>query len=122
MDSYQARFRLSVYKIPAVYLSGAKNVCFCTIGDFGSPTMVLADARFIFLCQNEHVFCKCGIFNYSCTDNEPYVGPQGFGGSGEKGYLFSGTWGALVIILGELGSKLLVLGLREPCPKVNYKF
>ena len=27
--SYQAPFRLSVYKIPAVYLSGAKNVCFC---------------------------------------------------------------------------------------------
>ena len=26
--SYQALFRLSVYKIPAVYLSGAKNVCF----------------------------------------------------------------------------------------------
>ena len=37
--SYQALFRLSVYKIPAVYLSGAKNVCFCTIRDFGSPTM-----------------------------------------------------------------------------------
>ena len=36
--SCQALFRLSVYKIPAVYLSGAKNVCFCTIGDFGSPT------------------------------------------------------------------------------------
>ena len=36
--SYQALFRLSVYKIPAVYLSGAKNVCFCTIRDFGSPT------------------------------------------------------------------------------------
>ena len=26
--SYQALFILSVYKIPAVYLSGAKNVCF----------------------------------------------------------------------------------------------
>ena len=26
--SYQALFRLSVYKIPAVYLSGAKIVCF----------------------------------------------------------------------------------------------
>ena len=26
--SYQALFRLSVYKIPAVYLSDAKNVCF----------------------------------------------------------------------------------------------
>ena len=36
--SYQALFRLSVYKIPATYLSGAKNVCFCTIRDFGSPT------------------------------------------------------------------------------------
>ena len=36
--SYQALFRLSVYKIQAVYLSVAKNVCFCTIRDFGSPT------------------------------------------------------------------------------------
>ena len=36
--SYQALFRLSVYKIRAVYLTGAKNVCFCMIGDFGSPT------------------------------------------------------------------------------------
>ena len=36
--SYQALFKLSVYKIPAVYLSGAKNVCFCTIRNFGSPT------------------------------------------------------------------------------------
>ena len=40
--SYQALFRLSVYKIPAVYLSGAKNVCFCTIRDFGSPDYFLA--------------------------------------------------------------------------------
>ena len=39
--SYQALFRLSVYKIPAVYLSGAKNVCFCTIRDFGSPTIII---------------------------------------------------------------------------------
>ena len=38
--SYSAHFRLSVYKIPAVYLSGAKKVCFCTIGDFGSPTRI----------------------------------------------------------------------------------
>ena len=37
--SYQALIRLSLYKIPAVYLSGAKNVCFCTIRDFGSPTI-----------------------------------------------------------------------------------
>ena len=36
---FQALFRLSVYKIPAVYLTGAKNVCFCTIRDFGSPAI-----------------------------------------------------------------------------------
>ena len=39
--SYQALYRLPVYKIPAVYLSGAKIVSFCTIGDFGSPTIRL---------------------------------------------------------------------------------
>ena len=38
-------------------------------------------------------------------------GPQGFGGSGENGYLFSGSLGALVIILGELGSKLTIFGI-----------
>ena len=37
--SYQALFSLSVYEIPAVYLSGAKNVCFCMIRDFGSLTI-----------------------------------------------------------------------------------
>ena len=36
------------------------------------------------------------------------LGPQGFG---ENGYLFLGSCGALVIILGDLGSKLLVLGI-----------
>ena len=39
--SYQALFRLSEYKIPAVYLAGAKNVCFCTIRDFGFPTIYM---------------------------------------------------------------------------------
>ena len=39
------------------------------------------------------------------------LAPQGFWGSGEKGYLFSGSWGALLIILGELGSKHILLGI-----------
>ena len=39
-------------------------------------------------------------------------GPKGFWGSGEKGYLFSGSWGALVIIFRDLRSKLTVLGIR----------
>ena len=38
-------------------------------------------------------------------------GPQRFWGSGENGYLFTGSWGALVNILEELGSKLKVLGI-----------
>ena len=36
-------------------------------------------------------------------------GPPGVRGSGEKGYLFSGSLGVLVIILGEVGSKLIVM-------------
>ena len=39
------------------------------------------------------------------------IGPHGFWGSGENGYLFSGSWEALVIIFGNLGSKLIVLGI-----------
>ena len=46
-----------------------------------------------------------------------FMGPQGFWGSGENGYLFSGIWGALVIILGELGSKLIILGIFGALPK-----
>ena len=37
--------------------------------------------------------------------------PQGFWGSGVNGYLFSGSWGALLIIFRDLGSKLIVLGI-----------
>ena len=36
-------------------------------------------------------------------------GPPGFG---KEGYFFSGSWGALVIILGDLGSKLIVLEIE----------
>ena len=36
------------------------------------------------------------------------LGPQGFWGSGENDYLFSGSWGAMVIIFRDLGSKLIV--------------
>ena len=39
------------------------------------------------------------------------LGPQGFWGSGENGYLFSGSWGALVIIFRDLGSKFIVWGI-----------
>ena len=50
--------------------------------------------------------------NYILIDNDSLLGPpQGFWGSGEKGYLFSGSWGALLIILGELGSKHILLGI-----------
>ena len=39
------------------------------------------------------------------------MGPRVFFLSGEKGYLFSGSLGALVIIFRELGCKLMVLGI-----------
>ena len=49
--SYQTPFRLSVYKIPAVYLSGAKNVCFCTIRDFGPPTNHVNNGNILSSCK-----------------------------------------------------------------------
>ena len=39
--AYQALCRLSGYKIPGVYLSSATYLCFCTIRDFGSPTITM---------------------------------------------------------------------------------
>ena len=39
--AYRALFRLSVYKIPAVYISGAKYSCFCKIRDIGAPTIMM---------------------------------------------------------------------------------
>ena len=47
--SYQALYRLSVYKIPAVYLSGAKMCVFCTIRDFGSPPNGILSAQYVVL-------------------------------------------------------------------------
>ena len=52
------------------------------------------------------------------------TGPQGFWGSGEIGYLFSGSWGALVIIFRDLRSKLIVLGIKgalQKCKKSHLK-
>ena len=49
-------------------------------------------------------------------------GPQGFWGSGEKGYLFLGSWGALVIIFRDLESKLILLGILGAVQKVKNKF
>ena len=43
--------------------------------------------------------------------------PRGFGGSGDKGYLFSGSWEALVIIFRDLGSNFIVGEFRKPCRK-----
>ena len=49
------------------------------------------------------------VLKFSAFDHN--WGPQGFWGSGENGYLFSGSRGALVIIFRDLGSKLIVLGI-----------
>ena len=43
------------------------------------------------------------------------------GGFGENGYLFSGSWGALVIIFRDLGSKFIVLGILGALQKSKKK-
>ena len=62
-------------------------------------------SKFISACCNIFVHCAFSLIILF------YIWPQGFWGSGENGYLFSESWGALVIILGELGSKLIILGI-----------
>ena len=47
--------------------------------------------------------------------------PQGIWGSGEKGYLLSGSWGAMVIIFRDMGSKLIVLGIQGALQKSKKK-
>ena len=44
-------------------------------------------------------------------------GPPGVLGIGEKGYLFSGIWGTLVIIFRGLGSQLMVLRIKGALQK-----
>ena len=51
------------------------------------------------------------------------MGPPGFFlGTGEKGFLFSGRWGALLIILDEHGSKHIFLGIKGALPKSFFFF
>ena len=45
------------------------------------------------------------------------MGLQEFWGPGNKGYLFSGSCEALVIIFRDLGSKPIVCGFRKACRK-----
>ena len=49
------------------------------------------------------------------------MGPQGLWGSGENGYFFSGSWGALVITFSGSGEQAdnSFCGFREPCQKVK---
>ena len=58
---------------------------------------------------------KWGIFRkvdfLNTVKAKVIIGTPGFWGSGENGYLFSGSWRALVIIFRDLGSKLIVLGI-----------
>ena len=61
-------------------------------------------------------FVQIGVFDWLSGRQKGSIfikmgPPQGFWGSGEKGYLFSGSWGVLLIILGELGSKHILLGI-----------
>ena len=59
--------------------------------------------------------CRKGFHEEKALSTDSHkaakTGPQGFWGSVEDGYFFSGSWGAPVIVLGDQGSKLIVLGI-----------
>ena len=47
--------------------------------------------------------------------------PRSLGDLKKMAFFIQGAWGALVIILWDLGSKLIVLWISEPCQKVKDK-
>ena len=57
------------------------------------------------------VFSRCGT----------QMGPQGVLGSGENGYLFTGSCGALLFFQGFGEQSHSFGGFREPCKKVKKK-
>ena len=62
--------------------------------------------------QNTKMYNTCNL-----SVIRSVLGPQGFGGSEENGYLFSGSWEALVITFRDLGSKLIVWGIKGALQK-----
>ena len=70
---------------------------------------------------------KLGLFNMQIVSEVRYIfivctlsgnsGPQGFCGYGENDYFFSGCWGALVIILGDLEQAHSFWDLGSPAKK-----
>ena len=76
---------------------------------------MLRAGKTICLCFNNSRIYGDFLWLFSCPRR--LLGPQGFWGSGENGYLFSGSLGALVIISGDIGSKLIVLGIYGALPK-----
>ena len=91
----------------------ATRLCMCILDDFGTKLFWRRPASSPYISSIKHLWDLLGI---------KLGPPQGFWGSRENGYLFSGIWGALVIILGELRSKLIVLGdLGSPAKKQKKK-
>ena len=81
-------------------------------------TYILGEFFSLLIIQNRWF---SSVFEHLLKENSHFMGPYGFGGSGENGYLFSGSWGALVVILGELGSKFIVWGIYRALPKRKKK-
>ena len=85
-----------------------KTSAFIVLRDFShrSPCDVEAQSSLLLPC--------CAPLSWN-----KYWGPQGFGGAGEKGYIFLWSWAALVIISGIWGANLYFWGFGEPCKKVK---
>ena len=84
-------------------------LCLSHLGKLFSNTQYIQN---IMRHVNMAKICRKGYHEEKAENTDSHKtaksGPQVFG---ENGYFFSGSWGALVIILGDLGSKLIVLGI-----------
>ena len=67
-------------------------------------------SRDFYLCIS--IYCDLRAVPYQLLVNFINVGPpRGFLGSGDNGYLLSGSCGALVIFFRDFGGRLIVLGI-----------
>ena len=81
-------------------------------GDFHSKGYLMlhhvagATIQVVYLvsCLISQLYCFLCRYLYLSLGEVPW----GFWGSGENGYLFSGSLGAMIIIFRDLGSKLIV--------------
>ena len=93
--------------IPRVYTTVFYMFTLPSVYSDSSPHGLLIQFSIIFMLTQEDLqtFVWCSLLEAYTDTRKKERRPQRFGGFGEKGYLYAGSLGALVIIFRDLRSK-----------------